>query len=336
MRTLPLLATIALTLMTACGGSSPKPPDDHADNECLDVAGGPTPVTLTAQGDWEAAGDLSVQRGKVYWRTADNGFFDGGVFSMPVGGGSVTRIASGNVDHLVVTEREVYWFDHFVGLFASPGHPSGWDVYSDYLMGLAVDPIDDGFFVEFRNTLSHYDASGRPIEGYTGDFNGPIAATANGLYAITIDFSTSGPHGNSGQMLYLPRRSSTWTAFGTYDDQRALDLKADDRGAVWLFEDEVGSIGADGTSFRILHTSPSAPLEQVAIDDVYAYWTEKTSFGRSIRRIARDGSTEPETLFESRCKPSGLAVDGGHIYWVTYLYRGFEESSPGAVWSIPK
>ncbi|GAC1555273.1 MAG: hypothetical protein NVS3B10_16290 [Polyangiales bacterium] len=74
------------------------------------------------------------------------------------------------------------------------------------------------------------------------------------------------------------------------------------------------------------------------MDARYAYWTEVTDFGVAIRRAARDGSRAPETLLETRCKPTSLAADGATVYWTTtkdFGRTGYYDSIPGAVWSAP-
>jgi hypothetical protein len=112
--------------------------------------------------------------------------------------------------------------------------------------------------------------------------------------------------------------------------------------------DAIGRANLDGTGANpSFIAAPTSPGSQVAVDGAHIYWVSKYSDAAqgppflgspgtgAIGRANLDGTGVDPTFISGITLPAGgLAVDGSHLYWTSYLNAGLSLSAgpfPGAI-----
>jgi hypothetical protein len=326
---------------TACSGCESEadfggcgPPFNACQSDKSGMDGGSTEpvalhggtVSLLVPGLSEPVSALPVINGQVYFSEAID---PGPVLSLPVDGGAVATITSGQVNPVGIsidTNNAYVWC---TGTFSGKNALNNSDgtVLQIPLAGGATTTLATGNVVAYdapyldavtHDTSNVYWVSGGP--GTSGAIN--VAPIGGGSAASVLYGGQAYPEGviTYGTNLY-------WINWGTFDAKG--DYNND--GAI------LTAASAGGSTPVTLASKQSAPAAMVT-DGTNLYWTnvgQLTPDGLaalgtgSVMQVSLTGGT-PKSLVSGQSIPLGLAVSGSTVYWAE-----FSLAIPGSINSVP-
>jgi len=214
----------------------------------------------------------------IYWTTEGTGMNAGDVLQEPVGGGTVTTLASGQSQYpgaIAVNGSDVYWTNQYQG------------------GGLQFVPVGGG--------MAH-----------------PLASNLNTPAAIVITgstiFFTLDPYGQptAGAVLSMPIGGGTTTTIASGQNSPA-SVAVGKSSVFWTTANDLmfASLNAGKAKTFSAMTYPYS----VAADQANVYWTSGIDSGAVFQEPAGGGATT--TIASGQYYPNYIVVDGTNVYWTT-------------------
>jgi uncharacterized protein DUF5050 len=243
-----------------------------------------TLATLPAGAGFQFAfNGIAVDPTNVYWPYSAAG--DGGVQSVPVGGGTVTTIASGENQPCGVASNGsiVYWTVNNGGgqnaVMAStvpPLAPNVGTIASGFTTQSDICPIAlSGSYIYFT------DINGGGNDFVMGVFN------SNGSTPFTL--------ANVGTEMFGVAADSNWVYWPE------------------LGNGNISRVGLDGGTVEHLATGQNLP-DGIVVDPNNVYWITESG---TVAMVALVDGGSPTVLATGQT-PSALAVDSAYVYWDNY------------------
>ncbi len=285
---------------------------------CTGACLGPACLMTLASGS--APLGIAVDSQSVYWvNGGDYGQANGTVTSVPLGGGAVVTLASGQdfPAYVAVDEAHAYWTNLRGGTVMQAGlhgeSPVTLASSQIYPVGVAVDA-----------TSVYFTTAGEPGGATLGNDGTVMSVPIGGGPLVTIAGGLATPHG-----IVVDSANVYWTTEGdtTFDGtvmsaplQAAQDAGLDSGM-------DAGTEAGTGTSVVLLALAqPSAAT--LAIDSSALYWSDLGAGTILALPIGADGGGVVVTLASGQVNAYGLAVDGASVYWST-------SASGGSVLRVP-
>jgi hypothetical protein len=330
-----LLRTGALgtaTLLLACGGSGSK-----SDGGGTNPDGGST-VTTLATGQVEP-GNIVVSNGKLFWTTCtmcvSNLDGPGDVSSLPVSGGTPTKIAPGTDTggDLATDGVNVYWASPTNGKILSVSQGGG-------TVKTLAQNLTQPQWVAVDATDVYWTTSGANVVKVSLD-GGKVTRLASSANPFNVAVNASGvfwiDQGNAtGDVNEVGLDGGTVRAVTSMADP--LWLALDNNNVYW-------SEGGNGTTHPVIPgavmkapvaggapvTLASFPVGNVplvmAVDTQNVYFIEATGTAASVMKVPIAGGT-PVTLCPAALFPGGLAVDDTSVYWTDISNGTVQKATP--------
>jgi hypothetical protein len=312
-------ALLVATALAACGGTAVGPssaaPPGPVDAGC---AVGRCLVIL-ASGQTQP-GDLAVNANGAFW-TTEASIAAGTIASVPLGGGDVTTIASGQSPYaLAVDATYVYWTSEQVAddggvegavlrAPAAGGTPTALAIGRN-AQGIAINATMAAWVTVDGAVLSVPLAGGAPTTLATQQLAYAIAVDDANAYWVT--YATPG-----GVLTKAPLAGGPSTALAS-DQDRAAPIAVDDTNVYWMSgEATVMSIAKTGGTPAVLVPGPAPAQESMpfslAADGTSVYWTDQA--GGTVSKVSVAGG-DVTVLATGQSGPSAIAVDGTSVYWL--------------------
>jgi hypothetical protein len=262
---------------------------------------GGTPQSLVIGGSMASVGYIAIGGPNLYWTDPNRGL----VLSMPVGGGTVTTLASGQYwpNALVVSGTNAYWTCPYslqsprtppmgLGVFGvglAGGTPSelaaDWNVSADQGLAMAGDSlywVDD---VNSTGTLLSAPTSGGPTVTLESGLDGPMAVATSGsdLYMLMSD--------KSAVVARKPLAGGADVTLSSSPGQVAIGyLVADSTGAYWSACDGIWFVSPEGHRANLVPWQGASSCSAtdlftvpMALDAKFVYYAS----GQGVYRIAK-------------------------------------------------
>jgi hypothetical protein len=252
----------------------------------------------------------------VYW----TGYVANAVFSVPVGGGVITTVASNQISptYIAADATDVYWADWGAGSMGGPVMQASLDGVVTtlasgqlYVQGIAVGPT--GVYWTDENVYNNPSFPGGvdtvPLGG------GPVTMVA-GL-APTFPEAPASIAIDSTSIYWVMEGAAVWKApLGggalTMFSAEGVSMLAVNSSGIYMYQ-AAGIVmlpldGGQATTVAAGVTSVGA----LAVDETNVYWTS----GTSVLAIPLAGGAIT-TLATGQFSPGNLAVDATSVYWTT-------------------
>jgi hypothetical protein len=304
--------------LAACGGksvgTSSAAPPESVDAGC--AAGRCLVVLASGQAQ---PGDLAVSATDVFW-TTEASIAGGTIASIPLAGGDITTIASGQTPYgLAVDATHVYWTSEQIAddggvagavlrALAAGGASTALAIGSN-VEGIAVNATTAAWVTVEGSVLSVPLAGGAPTTLATQQVAYAIAVDDVNAYWVT--YATPG-----GVLTKAPLGGGPSTALASEQD-RAAPIAVDDANVYWMTgQATVMSIPKTGGTPTVLVPGPAPAQENLpfslATDGASVYWTDEA--GGTVSKVAVVGG-DVTVLATDQSGPGAIAVDGTSVYW---------------------
>jgi hypothetical protein len=286
----------------------------------LQSQGNCTGVTILATDQQVPASRMVSDGTLLFWTTFESA---PGLFAMPVQGGTVTTLLSGQAgnswggDFLAVDDLNVYVLagNSLLRLPRNGAQPtlingSGASVANATSLG------GTAYWMEIES----YDAGqmaiqSAPLQGSTVSPIAPYVPNSSTLNAIGVTASTAFLlMSGTGLMVDFPltgipasgpTQVNTGMGYG-------CNLLTSDTSAIYCTATASGSNLAIASDATITTLGQSVNSSYIAFDDTYVYWVDNTTVG-TIKRAPKTGGGA--TILVRDTSPTAIAVDSSSIYW---------------------
>jgi hypothetical protein len=289
-------------------------------------AGTSDSATLTATGEHGAAASLSLSghctatsasSAHVYWANAR---WDAGtVKTIPVGGGCVTTLATGQHNPLSVAAdgTHVYWTTWGPGV---AGTVNEVPVDGGSVTILATSPGRTTSVVVHGSGVYWVDLDGATSVNEVPVGGGSVTTLASGY--VTEVLAVDDAHvymGGAGTVAEVPVGGGSVTTLAT--GQRTVAMAVRGAYLYWCNSNDgaVNEVPVGGGSVTTLASGQSLGsgfgTSSLAVDGTHVYWVDY--YGGKVNEVALGGGSVV-TLASGQNGPSSVAVDGKYVYWTNW------------------
>jgi hypothetical protein len=244
--------------------------------------GGGRATTLASGQDLSQHLSVAVDSAHVYWVS---GYAATAVKEVPLGGGSVTTLAStqNGAVSLAVDGTHVYWVE--------PGD----------------EQVPTGTVKEVR-------LGGGNVTTLAKDQDYPVSVAVDGTHVYWTNWG-------NGKVNEVPLGGGKITTLAT-GQYAAVSVAVDGTHVYWVnrYGGTVNEVPLGGGSVTTLASGQSEPVS-VAVDGTHVYWVDYGSCDECSDGTVNEvplGGGSVTTLASGQGEPVSLAVDGTHVYWTNY------------------
>jgi hypothetical protein len=284
-----------------------------------DGGGSGVDVTRLAAGPGNAVA-IAIDATNVYWATQADQNDDGTIMSVPIGGGAVITLATGQDPvGLAVDATTVYWTSNSQVLSVPIGGGTTTTLVQAVVNYTAIATgSGDVFFVGSSKVFKEPATGGTPTTLFMG---------TNSFAGIAVDSTNVyfSEFGTTDGVRKVPIAGGTATTISSYTGQPGA-IAVDATNIYWLDATNHSISMAPltgGTPVILASTDPNNVLPNsavdgpsaIAVDAKYVYWTNAGN--GSVMSVPIAGGT-PTAIAES-VEPSAIAVDATSVYFLSGL-----------------
>ena len=256
----------------------------------------------------------------VYWvNFTDQTTASGTVNKVPVGGGSVTTLASGQIApaSVAVDGKYVYWvnFNPFTGTVnkvpldggSVTTLATGQDLpYSVAVDGTHVYWVNSGWDLD-TGWVNKVPLGGGSVTTLASSQDHPTSVAVDGTYVYWTN-------DNGGTVNKIPLGGGSVTTLAS-GQNTPESVAVDGTHVYWVnyYGGTVDKVPVGGGSVTTLASGQSTPINSVAVDGTYLYWVNMHD--GTVNKVPLGGGSVT-TLASGQDHPTTLAVDGTYVYWV--------------------
>jgi hypothetical protein len=271
---------------------------------------------------------IAIDETHVYWTNyGDSVDVEGSIARVPKVGGEPTTLVSGPLaqpNSIVVDGSDVYWSNYGSGTIARVSKVGGSPIILAVGQSFASNVRvlgDDIFWLKYVGSHLIMRAS-----AWDGGNVATVVSANEPITGFAIDNSSViWLNWNQQEVLKSPLAGGTPVVIAS-NQGSPRTVVVDANNAYWITEGPYytgaimqGPLNGAYPPITLVPQLPESdqPRRSIALDDNFAYWTDRGKHLQSNGRVARVpiGGGDVEVLASTQASPVGIAVDDSAVYW---------------------